>query len=151
MKKKIHIVPFEELTAQIWHDIAALRAEVFVVEQDCVYQDIDGKDPEAFHLYMYEGKLLLATLRVLRPGLGYPDSAAIGRVVTSPKARGTGLGHVIMKAAMDFTATQFPEDKIKLSAQSHLASYYESHGFKICGDGYPEDGIPHVPMKYIPA
>jgi ElaA protein len=145
-EENIHIRHFKELDALTWHDIAALRSEVFVVEQDCVYQDLDGKDPDAFHLYWYEGKLLLATLRILKKGDGYPDAVAIGRVVSDPANRGQGIGHIIMKAALDFIASKYPEEDIRLSAQTHLSAYYEAHGFKISGEGYLEDGIPHVPM-----
>ncbi|MDA0973911.1 MAG: GNAT family N-acetyltransferase [Bacteroidetes bacterium] len=142
----IHIRPFHDLDALTWHDIAALRSEVFVVEQDCVYQDLDGKDPIAYHLYWYDGKLLVATLRILKKGEGYPDAVAIGRVVSSPERRSQGLGHVIMKAALDFIAKEFPEELIRLSAQTHLSAFYERHGFQVSGEGYLEDGIPHVPM-----
>lgn len=144
------IVAFDELDLGTLHDLLALRAEVFVVEQDCVYQDIDGKDPRSFHLFRYKADRLEGTLRILPKGIGYSDAVAIGRVVTSPASRGKGIGHLMMKAAVDFIAIHYPGESIKLSAQTHLSAFYEAHGFSICGEGYLEDGIPHVPMICIP-
>jgi len=150
LKEAIQIKAFNELDAITWHDIAALRVEVFVVEQDSVYQDLDGKDPQSFHLVLYKKKKLLATLRILPMGLGYPEAVAIGRVVSSPDARGEGIGHLIMDAAIAFIKENYPRELIKLSAQRHLEQFYAAHGFQICGDGYLEDGIPHIPMKFQP-
>ncbi|MCL4164758.1 UNVERIFIED_CONTAM: hypothetical protein GTU68_020256 [Idotea baltica] len=142
----ISIKAFEELSLDELHDILQLRVAVFVLEQDCPYQDLDGKDKIAEHLIAMDGDNVLATLRILPPGVAY-EEWAIGRVVVAEEARGNGLGHTVMERAIEHIAEQSEEIKdIKLSAQEHLKTYYAYHGFMQCGDGYLEDGIPHIPM-----
>lgn len=147
MKYNLRILPFDSLTLKEFHDLVALRIAVFVVEQDCPYQDLDGLDMGAEHLIaLDENGVLVATLRILAPGIVYYEHA-IGRVVVSVSGRGTGLGHQIMKAAIaHIGGDQGITEAIKLSAQEHLKGYYAAHGFKQCGEGYLEDGIPHIPM-----
>lgn len=150
MKIRHTFSSYAELNKDELYDMLALRVEVFVVEQDCPYQDLDRLDQQAVHLLSKdENGKILATLRILPPGVAY-DCHAIGRVVVSPSSRGTGLGHVIMEEALKYLRGQSDTDlKIKLSAQEHLRGYYERHGFKQCGEGYLEDGIPHIPMDRL--
>lgn len=144
------IIPYEKLTLDEFHDIISLRIKVFVVEQECPYQELDGLDKKAQHLICRENGTLAATLRILPPGLN-DEMFSIGRVVVDMDYRGTGLGHRIMEKAINHIQEDSEEDEvpIKISAQEHLRNYYELHGFKQCGEGYLEDGIPHIPMLRI--
>ena len=137
---------FDELDGPALYAALALRQAVFVVEQDCPYLDADGLDDRSMHLLGWRGGDLAAYARALPPGLVYP-CAAIGRVVTSPAARGQGLGRPLMRRAMAHTWRRWGPGPIKLSAQAHLEPYYRSLGFAVCGPGYDEDGIPHLPMR----
>ena len=142
---KIFVKSFDELTIYELHDIMQLRSEVFVVEQDCVYQDIDGKDQQALHVFGLKKNKLVAYTRCFPPGI-YFDQAAIGRVVVLMKERKYGYGHLIIKASIKAIQTHYNTTNIKLSAQTHLNKFYESHGFSKVGEGYLEDGIPHIAM-----
>lgn len=142
---EIEIKTFEELTKTQLYDLLQLRNEVFVVEQDCVYQDVDGKDERALHILgMEEGKLV-AYARCFERG-DYFDEASIGRVLVRENYRKLGYGHEITKASIKAIKTKYKADKIKISAQTYLVIFYESHGFKTVGDRYLEDGIPHIAM-----
>src|SRR5471030_572765 len=125
-----------------------LRAEVFVVEQQCVYQDVDGQDLEGdtCHLMGWDGERLVAYLRLLDPELQGGD-VVIGRVVTAPESRGQGLGHEMMDQALKQAEKRWPEVPIYLSAQAHLQGYYGRYGFVVAGEEYVEDGIPHIGMR----
>lgn len=140
---------FSELDTRELYTMLALRAEVFVVEQNCPYQDLDGLDTEARHLLVWDEDRLAAYCRVLPPGLKYPE-AAIGRVVTAPSCRGLRLGHELMARAVELCRHLFPDVGISLSAQAHLRRFYEEHGFSVEGEGYLEDGIPHLHMRREP-
>lgn len=142
---EIKIKTFKELTIDELHDVLLLRSEVFVVEQDCVYQDLDGKDRKALHIIGDKNGRIVAYTRCFAPGI-YFKEAAIGRVVVPQKDRKYGYGHVIMKASIDAILNQYKTQDIKLSAQEHLKKFYESHGFSQIGEGYLEDGIPHIAM-----
>ena len=143
---KIIIKSYDRLSLNELHDLIQLRIKVFIIEQDCPYQDLDGKDRLAEHLLAMKDGKVLATLRILPPGIAY-EEWAIGRVVVDENARGTGLGHRIMQDAIaHIDKVQGAMADIKLSAQEHLRGYYEHHAFKQCGEGYLEDGIPHIPM-----
>lgn len=146
MKLAFTIKPFSELTSTQLYDILQLRSEVFVVEQDCVYQDIDGKDDKALHLLAYKDKILIAYARLFGPG-DYFDDASIGRVIVKENERKYGYGHQLMKAANTAVETHFNTTKIHLSAQQYLVKFYEEHGYKQVGEGYLEDGIPHIGME----
>ena len=136
---------FDELTTLELHNLLQLRSEVFVVEQECVYQDIDGKDFKSLHIIgKKEGKIVAYT-RCFQPG-HYFEEASIGRVVVDKEERKYGYGHDIMKASLQAIKNRFKTEKIKLSAQTYLIKFYESHGFKQTGEGYLEDGIPHIAM-----
>ena len=141
----IIIKTFEELTTLELHNLLQLRSEVFVVEQECVYQDIDGNDFKSLHVIgKKEGKIVAYT-RCFKPG-DYFEEASIGRVVVDKEERKYGYGHDIMKASLQAIKNRFKTEKIKLSAQTYLIKFYESHGFKQTGEGYLEDGIPHIAM-----
>jgi ElaA protein len=136
MFESLQIKHFSELTLREFHDIIALRIEVFVIEQNCPYQELDGKDIKAYHLIGRNGKGdLTATLRILPAGVSYPE-VSIGRVVTHQMARGTGLGHEIMKDAHRFVLEEFGKVPVKLSAQSHLIDFYKQHGYLETGKEY---------------
>lgn len=140
---------FDELTRRELHDLLALRARVFVVEQACVYLDIDGEDLGAHHVLAVEGSVLVACARILPPGARF-DEPAIGRVVVAPEARGRGLGRALMREAMDAAYALHGPVPLVLSAQAHLEAFYASLGFLACGPPYEEDGIPHVEMRRAP-
>lgn len=136
---------FEELSIHELHDVLQLRSKVFVVEQDCVYQDVDGKDPKALHVLGFVNDKIVAYTRCFPPGV-YFDEAAIGRVVVAMEYRKLKLGHEIMRASMEAIKKYYRTENVKLSAQEHLRKFYETHGFHQVGEGYLEDGIPHIAM-----
>ena len=142
---EITVRKFEELTIYELHDLLRLRCEVFVVEQDCVYQDMDGKDEKGLHVIGKKDGKIVAYTRCFAPGI-YFDEAAIGRVVVPKDLRKYGYGHKIMKASIKAIEGRFGAVKMKLSAQTYLVNFYKTHGFKPVGEGYLEDGIPHIAM-----
>lgn len=139
-------VPWRELDRDTLYEVLALREEVFVVEQACPYLDADGRDPLAHHLLGRREGRLVAYLRAFAPGV-LREEGVIGRVVTSPRVRGTGLGRPLMREGLARAEATWGPHPVWLSAQAHLAGYYGSVGFAVCGEGYLEDGIPHVPMR----
>ncbi|WP_422349573.1 GNAT family N-acetyltransferase [Flagellimonas sp.] len=142
---EIQIKTFDQLTTQELYQLLQLRSAVFVVEQDCVYQDVDGKDQKAIHvLGTKEGKLAAYT-RMFGPG-DYFDNPSIGRVVVAQDERQYGYGKVIMEASIADLENRYPGKTIELSAQTYLLRFYNSLGFKETGTEYLEDGIPHVRM-----
>lgn len=144
---QLFIKSFEALTKLELYHIIRLRNEVFVVEQNCPYQDADGKDITAQHLFYKDNRShdVLAYCRLLPPGSSYPESS-IGRVANSPSVRGTGLGRKMMLEAIRFIHEQWQHNAIRISAQLYLKAFYESLGFKAIGEVYPEDNIPHIEM-----
>ncbi len=140
-------VAFDALSPHSLYEILALRQEVFVVEQNCPYQDCDGKDLQSYHLMgrNEQGKLLCYT-RLLPKGVSYTEYASIGRVVSSPAARGTGAGIVLMEESIRQCRQLFGTEPIKIGAQSYLLKFYERFGFVSTGEEYLEDGIPHTKM-----
>jgi ElaA protein len=142
--------PFDTLSLEEFHDLIALRIKVFVIEQNCPYQDLDGKDKKSLHVIGRNAKgEILATARILPAGISYPE-VGIGRVVVDPSERGTGAGHALMRSCMEFIENQFGKVPVRLSAQSHLEKFYMQHQFISTGKEYLEDGIPHVEMLYLP-
>ena len=119
-----------------------------MIEQKCLYQDIDGLDPDCLHLTAYSNSALLGYLRLVPPGLRY-DAAAIGRVIVAPSARGQQLGERLMQKGIDCSLQHWPESEICLSAQAALESWYAQLGFRGEGEIYDEDGIPHRQMRYV--
>jgi len=141
--------PFDELTARELYSILQLRNEVFIVEQNCPYQDLDNKDLYAFHLMGMKENKLLAYSRLLAPGISYSESS-IGRVVSSPAARKTGIGKRLMEESILQIKNLFQTDTIRIGAQLYLNNFYESFGFIQEGDTYLEDNIPHIIMLRKP-
>ena len=136
---------YNELTKEELYQVLQLRSEVFVVEQDCVYQDIDFKDQKAMHILGFKNEKLVAYTRIFKPG-DYFENASIGRVVVAEKERINGFGHVIFKASIKAINEFFNEENVKISAQKYLKEFYQSHNFKQIGDEYLEDNIPHLAM-----
>jgi ElaA protein len=136
---------FEELTPYQLYAILQLRNEVFVVEQNCVFQDADDKDQGSFHFMGFHNNKLVAYTRLVPPGISYEQSS-IGRVVTSPSIRRSGGGKELMQQSINAMYNLFGKQPIKIGAQLYLKKFYESFGFKQTGDVYDEDGIDHIYM-----
>lgn len=138
---------YSELTKDEFHDMIALRMAVFVVEQDCPYQDLDGLDKDAYHVLIKEENQIVGTARILKSGVAYKETA-IGRVATAIDKRHLKLGHELMKASMRYIQNNLKDKSVRLSAQSHLRNYYAKYGFMPTGKEYLEDGIPHSEMLF---
>lgn len=136
---------FNELTKQELYSLLQLRSEVFVVEQDCVYQDLDGKDENALHVLGFKKDKIVAYTRIFKPGF-YFKEASIGRVVVAKNQRNYKYGYAIMKASIKAIKSHFKTSEIKISAQCYLNTFYTNLGFKNIGESYLEDGIPHIAM-----
>jgi ElaA protein len=136
---------FEELTPYQVYAILQLRNEVFVVEQNCVFQDADNKDQASYHLMGFVHDSLVAYARLVRAGVSY-EQVSIGRVVTSPTVRRSGIGRELMRQSIDSVYKLFGVQPIKIGAQLYLKKFYESFGFRRVGEGYLEDGIEHIYM-----
>jgi ElaA protein len=140
---------WNELSREELYQLLQFRQEVFIVEQDCPYLDADGRDADAYHLWLVDERgLMAAYCRLLPPDIAYPGEASIGRVISRQAFRGQGLGRHIMEEAMDQAAKMWPEATIHISAQCYLERFYGSLGFRGVGDTYLEDGIPHRGMIY---
>lgn len=143
---------FNELSIEQLYDFLKLRIDIFVVEQTCYYPDLDSdknqldRNKETLHVLGYQNNTLVAYLRILATGQSYDNYISIGRVAIAKQARGTGLGHELMKEALDLCQQYFIGQNIKISAQQHLSDFYQQHGFKQVSEMYLEDGIPHIPM-----
>ncbi len=141
---------FNELTNEELYKILQLRNEVFVVEQNCPYQDCDNKDLLSSHLTAWKNDSLIAYSRILPPGVSYPDAASIGRVVTSPSFRRQDFGKQLMSKSLENLYRLFGPVQVIIGAQLYLKEFYESFLFQKQGDIYQEDGIPHITMtKFI--
>ena len=141
----ISIKTFNELSLDELYYLLQLRSEVFVVEQDCVYQDVDGKDQLALHVIGKKENNIIAYTRLFKPG-DYFKEASIGRVVVAEKWRNLKYGHQLMVASIEAVETFFSSKKIKVSAQKYLENFYTNLGFIKSGKSYLEDGIPHIAM-----
>ena len=138
---------FPDLTPSELYQILQLRCAIFIVEQNCPYQDADGLDGEAFHLMLLdEENKLLSYLRILAPGIAYLDHVALGRIVTANASRRKGFSSELIRFAIDRVHKLFPGYPIKISAQCYLELWYGRFGFKAVGEEYMEDDIPHVAM-----
>ncbi len=137
--------PFADLTPQELYGLLRLRSEVFVVEQNCVFLDMDNKDQDCYHLLLYQNDHLAACARLLPAGLYY-NEISIGRIVTSPETRGTGLGKELVSTAIDACYQLFGTGPIKIGAQLYAKKFYELFGFVQAGNVYDEDGIDHIHM-----
>ncbi len=137
----LHSATFDQLDADTLYALLRLRVDVFVVEQECAYPELDGLDtaPGTYHLWLADADGPVAYLRILAE----PDGGArIGRVCTAPRARGAGLGHRLVAAALDLVGDR----PARLAAQTYATGFYARHGFEVAGAEFVEDGIPHVPM-----
>ena len=143
------IKSFDELTNQELYRIIQLRIDVFVVEQNCCYSDLDDLDmhPETLHLFSNQKNDISCYLRILAPSTSYPNMCSFGRVITNSKFRGTGIGHKLIKQTNKIVDDLWPTKRCHISAQAHLQAFYEKHQYVVVGDGYLEDGIPHVGME----
>ncbi len=141
--------PFDALSVAELYDVLMARQAVFIVEQQCVYPDIDALDPCAWHLLGHttdaETQVLAAYLRVVFPGKKY-DEPSIGRVLTTPAARGQGWGRALMAEGIQRVEAHYPNCAIRISAQQYLERFYQSFGFQTVSEPYDEDGIPHIEM-----
>ena len=145
-KIKWHIDYFDELDIHKLYNLLYLRADIFVVEQECPYLDPDNKDQRALHLQGYLGERLVAYCRLFKPG-DYFTEASFGRVVVAADFRKSGYGHQLMDKAIELQASLLNEIRITISGQLYLKKFYESHGFVQTSDAYLEDNIPHIQMK----
>lgn len=141
----IKVKKYNELTLNELYNLLQLRIEVFCVEQNCVYQDLDGKDDKALHVLGFKNDEIVAYTRIFKPG-DYFKEASIGRVVVAKNERQHKYGYDIMKASVKAVEDHFNESSIKLSAQTYLKRFYNNLGFKEVGEEYLEDGIPHIAM-----
>jgi ElaA protein len=142
---------FSELTVQELYEVLRLRAEVFIIEQNCVFQDLDNQDQFARHLLGTQNNKLVAYLRLLPANKDYPDWISIGRVITAPEARGQGLGKYAMTEALRYLKEHRNNSPIVISAQKYLEKFYQGFGFQPEGKPYDEDGIEHIRMRLEPA
>lgn len=145
-----HLSSWSELTRDAFHGIERLRLDVFVLEQDCVYSDLDGKDLRSLHVWAEDRRLdrghaVAAYARLVSPGVSYQEPS-IGRVVTRHDRRGEGLGRELMNRAIQACTDAWPNLGIRISAQCYLQGFYESLGFEPVGNPYLEDGLPHIQM-----
>jgi len=136
---------FEELNTSHLYQLLQLRSEVFVVEQNCVYQDIDGMDQKGIHLLGYLENELVAYARIFEKGI-YFEEASIGRVIVKANHRKKEIGHQLIKKSIQYVFDELKCSSIRISAQQYLTKFYAYHGFKEVGEGYLEDGIPHINM-----
>jgi ElaA protein len=141
------IKKFDELSSRELYDILQQRVDVFVVEQNCAYAEIDGKDVDAYHLFAVDDGKVAAYTRILLPGVSF-DEVSIGRVLVNMGYRGEGLGQELMKKTMGFVTEELKEKSIRISAQEYLLEFYLSLGFEEASDVYIEDGIPHMDMVF---
>lgn len=145
---KFYSKSFNELSVLELYNLMKLRVDVFVVEQNCPYEELDGLDTaqQTQHILGYNKNELVAYARCLAPNTSYENSAAIGRVLVKQSHRGKGLAQAVVSLAKDICVSHWPDNGIEISAQCYLTDFYEAQGFKIVGEQYLEDGIPHIHM-----
>ena len=148
MELNLFCKAFDELSSSELYEILQLRAAVFIVEQDCAYQDLDGLDRQAHHIFLIGKTGIQAYTRLLPLGTSYANYASIGRVLTSQRSRKEGLGKKIMNESLIICEKIFGQIPLKISAQQYLIKFYNELGFKEIGEGYLEDDIPHIAMVY---
>lgn len=139
--------PFDRLSGGEIYNVLRLRSRVFVVEQQCLYLDMDDRDQEAFHLLGMQDGSLVAYARLFAPGAYYRE-AAIGRIVTAPEVRGTGIGKLLVKESLEIARRLYGDGPVRIGAQRHLEHFYVGLGFQVAGEPYMEDGILHVEMVF---
>lgn len=136
---------FEELTSNELYDILRLRNEVFVVEQQCIYNECDNKDQKCMHLWCSLDGRIAGYCRIVPPGVSYPE-ASFGRIVSHPEFRNLKLGHQMMRYILQIAQNHYHTDVIRISAQVYLGKFYEQYGFKQISEPYLEDTLPHMEM-----
>ncbi|MEY4804162.1 MAG: hypothetical protein RL331_681 [Bacteroidota bacterium] len=146
MRFQFTTLSFQAFTPQQLYAYLQLRSEVFVVEQNCVYQDLDNLDQESLHVLVYDAHLLVACARIVAANEKYPN-ISIGRVIVAATHRKQDLGHALMRQCIKVIEERFGTQKIVLSAQAHLQNFYKKHNFAPQGAIYLEDGIPHIHME----
>lgn len=142
---------FSELTVDELYDVLRLRSEVFIVEQKCIFLDIDNNDRKAFHTIGFIGDEVVATTRLFDKDIMYDGYQSIGRVVGSPRHRGLGIGKALMQYSISECERLFGKGPIKIGAQLYLKKFYSEQGFKQSGEVYLEDEIDHIPMILTPS
>lgn len=139
------IYAFEDLTPHLLYEILKLRQEIFIIEQECIYPDIDGADQNCYHLCGFLDESLAALLRVVPPGLNR-EEPALGRISVREKFRGKGAGKMLIRKGIETARQQFGDRPIRIEAQTYLDSFYKSLGFHPVGEPYDLDGIEHIQM-----
>ncbi|AVK86945.1 GNAT family N-acetyltransferase [Lysinibacillus sp. B2A1] len=142
-----HVKEFNQLTTKELYEILKVRAEVFVVEQQCIFQDLDSKDEVSYHLFIEDNSEIVAYLRILPPNISYSE-AAIGRVLTKAEHRKKGISRKLVQNAINFVTDSLGEQTIRISAQAYLLKFYNDLGFESVSEVYLEDGIEHIEMLY---
>ena len=140
-----HLKKFDELTNSELYNILKERTLVFVVEQNCPYLEVDGKDPLSYHLFKEDNGVIVAYLRVLPAGVSY-EECSIGRVFVKKEYRGQGLAQELVKKGLEFIHNELKETTIKIQAQEYLREFYSSFGFQAISETYLDDNIPHIDM-----
>lgn len=147
MSRRWQSTAFNQLLNTELYAILRLRQQVFAIEQDSLYLDLDNLDQGARHMLCWEGEQLIAYQRILAPGVSYPESS-LGRIVVHPGARGQNLGREIVQRGIDHNLSAWPDHDIRINAQAYLRQFYRELGFIEDSDVYDEDGIPHIEMLY---
>ena len=147
-----HCVPFDQLTLHQLYDLLKIRTDVFVVEQNCPYPELDNVDKHSGtkHLFAVDEKRPVAYARIIAPNISYPSHSSIGRVLVIEEYRKDKIGHELIDHAIQATFDSWPTTQIKIGAQSHLKHFYQSHGFVTVSEPYMEDGIEHISMRLTP-
>jgi ElaA protein len=145
MRLRWECKPFNDLSADQMYTILCVRQEVFVLEQECLYLDADGKDRKSYHLMGFDGDDLVAYARIVEPGVSY-EEVSMGRILTSKKARGTGAGIELMEVGLQEIDSKYGNVPVRISAQTYLLKFYQKFGFESTGKEYLEDDIPHTEM-----
>ncbi|MFY0683308.1 MAG: GNAT family N-acetyltransferase [Balneola sp.] len=146
MEKKF--ITFENLTPHQLYDLLKLRQDVFVIEQQCIYEDFDGYDDKSIHFLIYEENEIAAYSRIFAPNIKYKNESSIGRIIVAKQFRGGRLGKILIKESIDYCLNSFPDNTIRIEAQAALTGYYSKLGFTPDSDIYEVDGIDHLQMVY---
>ena len=139
---------FDTLTSQELYEILALRSEIFIVEQNVPYQDLDGKDLDAIHIFAKDNETVVAAIRILKPGVSYPE-ASFGRVVVKESYRGKKLSSIMIQKGLELMETKWNVKQVRISAQAYLQKYYATFGFEVQSEIYIEDQLPHIEMAKL--
>lgn len=146
LEKQWFFKHFSDISKEVWYKIVKKRIEIFIVEQNCTYQDLDNKDLDAYHVFCMKNNSVIAYSRILAKGVSYPKSVSIGRVLVDYNERRNKLGSELMINSIRFASYIYEDNDIEISAQQHLEGFYKGFGFNTITDSYLEDGIPHIGM-----